>query len=469
MFGPQISPRKSHEADDSKIITQIRSLRKRVKSLGLVGIVNTGTTPSTHSSASALPTSAIFQGLLVSFESIEAEASQLPPTLQVEVAETDLRSLRLELQFSQEQLNRIRQLSYLQSSIVLCDTAFSDFLDYLDSHEGPSQLPIQNASLSASVGDKLSERMAYTKGIFEDMMEQFYPVEDDPKAVIEYDRLKQTWEELTEMAMEKINGRLSRQGSVSALSSGRSSKASVRDEKKSKYGNLSVSSRDGFLDPPYIQRRAASSSSASSAGASNPIKDLSHRTRLSVSKSYSSRSVSGPATRPVQPRSLFSSTFASRQRTTSVSSTASAGFANIKSGISPATIKRRMSSALSESPRIGSPLMQTKPRGTWSRAPRQSLSSITGMATPENKRRSEPKKYVANPENKLDVALGDVINNLPVAINVEAVVDTWKDKSGKYWIGGDEPKLCFCRILRSQTVMIRVGGGWQELSKYVIP
>jgi hypothetical protein len=75
------------------------------------------------------------------------------------------------------------------------------------------------------------------------------------------------------------------------------------------------------------------------------------------------------------------------------------------------------------------------------------------------------KTYVANPKNKLDVAVGDVVNKLPVNINIEVVADTWKDQSGKYWIGDQEPKLCFCRILRSQTVMVRVGGGWQELSK----
>jgi len=74
---------------------------------------------------------------------------------------------------------------------------------------------------------------------------------------------------------------------------------------------------------------------------------------------------------------------------------------------------------------------------------------------------------VANPKNKLDVAIGDVVNKLPININIEVVADTWKDKSGKYWIGDQEPKLCFCRILRSETVMVRVGGGWQELSKFI--
>ncbi|TCD70502.1 hypothetical protein EIP91_003263 [Steccherinum ochraceum] len=49
----------------------------------------------------------------------------------------------------------------------------------------------------------------------------------------------------------------------------------------------------------------------------------------------------------------------------------------------------------------------------------------------------------------------------------KVVADTWKDQSGKYWIGSQDPRLCFCRILRSQTVMVRVGGGWAELSKFI--
>lgn len=104
---------------------------------------------------------------------------------------------------------------------------------------------------------------------------------------------------------------------------------------------------------------------------------------------------------------------------------------------------------------------------TWSRAPRDSLSSILppSAATFQKKEQSLPrKKYVPNPKSKLDVAVGDVVNNLPVGISIEGLTETWQDKSGKYWIGNQDPKLCFCRILRSETVMVRVGGGWQELS-----
>lgn len=77
------------------------------------------------------------------------------------------------------------------------------------------------------------------------------------------------------------------------------------------------------------------------------------------------------------------------------------------------------------------------------------------------------KKYVADPKSKLDMAVGEVINQLPVGINIEGITESWRDQSGKYWIGNQDPKLCFCRILRSQTVMVRVGGGWTELSKSV--
>ncbi|GJJ68984.1 hypothetical protein EMPS_01330 [Entomortierella parvispora] len=38
---------------------------------------------------------------------------------------------------------------------------------------------------------------------------------------------------------------------------------------------------------------------------------------------------------------------------------------------------------------------------------------------------------------------------------------------GRYVFGDVEPKVCYCRILRSRKVMVRVGGGWCELSKFM--
>ncbi|KAG0021579.1 actinin alpha 2 [Podila clonocystis] len=45
--------------------------------------------------------------------------------------------------------------------------------------------------------------------------------------------------------------------------------------------------------------------------------------------------------------------------------------------------------------------------------------------------------------------------------------DTSSGEVGRYVFGDVEPKVCFCRILRSRKVMVRVGGGWSELSKFM--
>ncbi|THH10070.1 hypothetical protein EW145_g1570 [Phellinidium pouzarii] len=458
------------------LVAHIRSLRKQLKSIGLNAVVRPSGISAHHTSNTSLPTSDMADALFASFAFVESETAELPRSAQDVTADTELRSLRLEVEASRGFVCRIQQLAQLSSSVTICDSAFSEFLDHIDSYttqasreNGTARIPI----VAMFSEENLSERMSYTKGIVGDMSEYFEPVADDPRAMAEYNRLKQTWEELMEMALEKINDRSSRPGSVTDDNSGRNSSASLSSSTKAsktklnKYSNLSVSRHDGFLVPSTQQRRAVSSSSA---GSAKHIQDPSPRPRLPISKSPNARSVSGPMSPPnasTVSKSLFKSTFASRQRTTSVSSTTSSGISGSRPQISSGPIKRRMSSTLSEAPRVGSPTVQTNARGTWSRAPRQSFSSFARASTPEKGGQKKMKKYVANPRNKLDMAVGDVINNLPVDINVEVVAETWKDKSGKYWIGSNEPKLCFCRILRSHTVMVRVGGGWAELSKFI--
>ena len=74
-----------------------------------------------------------------------------------------------------------------------------------------------------------------------------------------------------------------------------------------------------------------------------------------------------------------------------------------------------------------------------------------------------PEAYVADPKNDLDVALGDIINDSPYKVLVKMV----PGEVGKYWFGDINPKLAYCRILRSRMVMVRVGGGWVELSQFL--
>ncbi|KDN48146.1 hypothetical protein RSAG8_03162, partial [Rhizoctonia solani AG-8 WAC10335] len=173
------------------------------------------------------------------------------------------------------------------------------------------------------------------------------------------------------------------------------------------------------------------------------------RERTISTSSNASNGIFGPSSR------LMASTFSSRQR------------AN-RSGASLATPPMRPAS---RGPSSSPPSFQTPIRGgVWSKTRRPSYGGTLprNFKSPTETPPPKPRRtYVPNPTNKLDVAVGAVVNQLPVHIGIEALEDNWKDKSGKYWIGDEDPKLCYCRILRSETVMVRVGGGWVELSKFI--
>lgn len=102
-------------------------------------------------------------------------------------------------------------------------------------------------------------------------------------------------------------------------------------------------------------------------------------------------------------------------------------------------------------------------------ARRQSFQSPTQatenrMANSRTPTRSSSRnrhKYVADPKNELDMQLGKIVNESPYQMKVRMV----PNQVGKYWFGDEHPRLVYCRILPSKVVMVRVGGGWVELSK----
>lgn len=71
--------------------------------------------------------------------------------------------------------------------------------------------------------------------------------------------------------------------------------------------------------------------------------------------------------------------------------------------------------------------------------------------------------YVADPKNDLDVAVGNIVNDSPYKVRIKKV----PGEVGRYWFGKSRPKLAYCRILGSRMVMVRVGGGWVELSQFL--
>ncbi|KAI0053051.1 hypothetical protein FA95DRAFT_1552935 [Auriscalpium vulgare] len=452
---------------------RIQGIRKRLDSLNIIGVARSG-----H----PLPSQSAYARMASEFSDLSNEITRFPSEVSEPIVDAELRSVRKDIIESRVSLQRIQDLAKLGKSVQDCDAALSDLLEHIDSYPAPPPGPFSSSHVSVTVRppeEQLTARLAFTKTGIDDMDEWYARVADDSRASSDRQRILQTWNELESMAFDRINGRKSRP--PSAVSSGRNSRASdvqrpLLRKKSSHYSNLSAGSPSSgpgrLLAPSHpstsIRRVVSNTDDASK---SRPTSRLS-----AVS---SNRSVSGPLFSPSS--RLFNATFASRQRTTSLSSSTSSPSIQLpptrksldrarprpSAGQPERLSSPTLSEASSQSRSFGGP---TRPisRSTWGRAPRLSFPSPVVKSPPRHKA-SPPKKrpYIANPKNKLDVAVGDIVNNLPVDIKIEVVEDAWHDQSGKYWIGGEDPKLCFCRILRSRTVMVRVGGGWMELSNFI--
>ncbi|KZV65803.1 hypothetical protein PENSPDRAFT_113134 [Peniophora sp. CONT] len=455
----------------------IHGLRERLKELGINSLVR----PSKSSRHSSLPSKGRCALVAAQFAELSAEVAALPATADHTSVEAELRSLRADILSTEGLLQRLVNLAALGSLVQECDSALSDLLEHVDSFPGLPMGPLaagHTSSMMLTPEEQLSARMAFTGSLVDEMDDHFAKVADDPRASGERTRISQTWNELEAMASDRVQGRKSRPPST--VSSGRSSRASIDSfrptlkKKTSHYSTLSVGSSSRasgqFLTPgpahPSASRRSVSNRESTQSRSASRVSTL------------SSRSTSGPMNSPSPSTNLFSSTYASRQRTSSVSSNAGTPSKPPTSRPRAQTGQRR--SVVSPTPsdtstgsRSFNPLSRStnssRPGSTFGRAPRLSFSSTPRSPPPKAPPRPR-KAYVANPKNKLDVAVGEVVNNLPthVDIDIEVAEGTdWQDQSGKYWIGTEDPKLCFCRILRSQTVMVRVGGGWQELSRFI--
>ncbi|KAG6832903.1 hypothetical protein H0H92_004787 [Tricholoma furcatifolium] len=448
---------------------QVLAFRKRLRTMNINDIARP------KKSSAPLPSLEQFKKMAREFSSISSGVSLLPYTIADPSIEAELRSLRTEIDDSAELMKTVERLAQLADDVRKCDGALSDLLEHIDSYPAVPKGIMSSSHtplLETTPQEQLNARLSFTRGMVETMTSRFSCVSTDSRANAEKMRIMQTWCELEDMGQDKLGGRKSRSGSTisSRPSSGRNSSASILNArpnaKAAAYSNLSASSpAQRLLHPRHpTPRRVVSGGSTDS-----PSRPMSQLSSLS-----SSRAVSGPGV------TAYGSTIASRQRTTSLSNSHSTP--TRPPSVTPRTraqttqqhsrVASPTESEISTSRSVRSHTRSSTSMSTWARAPRNSLSSIAPLlnnrsVTPKKKVAMPRKTYIPDPKNKLDVAVGDVVNQLPVSINIEGVSETWKDQSGKYWIGNQDPKLCFCRILRSQTVMVRVGGGWSELSKFI--
>lgn len=468
--------------DLAEVQLRVAELRSRLQSLR----INTAARPS-PSSASPLLTVGQHASMTSQLTEVSKEAMELPTHTSDIVIDSELKSLQDELDASHQLLPRALSLARFGSLVQDCDHALSDLLEHIDSYPAPPSGPLEASYVSSSMlppEEQLHGRLAFTKDLVDKLENEFTNVANEPKVSSERQRIVQTWAELESMALDRINGRRSRP--PSAVSTGRNSQASVagyrpmHQKKSSQYSILSATPSTRGRGPTAAPAHPSTSNRRISHKA-NPIPiPMPNRCSSRLSVVSNNRSVSGPM--GSSSSRLFSSTFASRQRTMSLNSTASGPTNNNSAGKKPSEqapphplrashTGRAVSPTLSNTSIVSRsvPGSRRPSYPTWGRPP--PLPSSNSQKPPPRSKPPPPsrKPYVANPKSKLDVAVGDVVNNLPedVDIKVEVAQDTytWQDRSGKYWIGSEDPKLCFCRILRSQTVMVRVGGGWMELSK----
>ncbi|KAI6101566.1 hypothetical protein EDD16DRAFT_1649308 [Pisolithus croceorrhizus] len=348
---PSMSPTKADGTDE--LLTRIVSLRKRLRSIGINEVARP---PSANASSLRLPTLEQYGKMNARFAGVLSEVAKLPALGTSPASDLELRSLRTEVETSEELMLRIRQLADLADAANCADNTLRRVVTQVTTY--------------------------------------LEPVNDDTRAVAEHERVRQTWIELEEMANDPV---LSTSRNSSA--SGRSSHGPSNHQRKA--------SGNSFLTPSQpSSRRAVSGLSDTGRRPSSKLSILSSNTPI-------------PASRP------------------SLRSRASPTPSELSSN--SRTNYHRPSSSMS----------------TWSRAPRQSFPSSNRIQTPPRKTQPAPKKLMS-PILKASLML--LLRLSPTHGRIQ---------SGKYWIGDQEPKLCFCRILRSQTVMVRVGGGWQELSKFI--
>jgi hypothetical protein len=371
------------------------------------------------------------------------------------LAKPSMEALHSEIEELDERLSQLRALVGFGQKVSLCDKGISNLLNALDSfqesHKGILETPESSVSDYSIRKSKISAALQNVLKLVGELTRIAVAI-NDPRANSELDRITQTVDELQDMTKTALESNPSttdsRAPSTVSLSSSTSefggSNASVQTPKAKKY--LEGLQRPIPRTPRVIDRRMASSAGKPSTPIRSPA---------------TSRSVSGPVMGLglPNPRSttLYNSTFASRSRTTSLSG----------GGPVPGTPTRPPSqvSQFSSARRPMSPAASeifTPRRPSTLHTPRPAMRSISSQSS----HKPTPRRpYTANPASQLDMAVGRVINRLPMGIDMRAERLDWKDRSGKYWIGNEEPRLYFCRILRSETVMVRVGGGWSELSR----
>nr|XP_031863414.1 uncharacterized protein CI109_001290 [Kwoniella shandongensis]KAA5530486.1 hypothetical protein CI109_001290 [Kwoniella shandongensis] len=455
VFGPQSSsisqpslfpsPTLSGSSEPS---ARIQLLRNQLDGLEVKSLVHPTTSQiQSTPTLKRLPTDAVAFGVKEGLYHVSEKinAITLPSA---HPSRSDLQNLQSELKVNRNLVAILDRLVVFSKAVETSDSKLSRLLELVDIHEAG-----QDATL-------LSERDD-TAATIKRMLDASVRVEADLRVASEMKRVRVAWEELQIL----VNECLDTDRNVSTTSTHSVSSTWEDDSDIVKPATTTRST------PASRLPRLTTFPKTTNRSASNPMTTPNRVVYLSPAPTPSSRQRAVSET-PTRLKNVRNGPGISRPRNeigrimTPVPGTPNSGSTRERQSSIPRLVK-------ATTPTISNLFFPTtRTPSIVVPASRSRRVSRLPEFQPEfpNKTRKE---YVADPKSKLDIAVGNVVNKLGVDIPMRPVglntSDEWKDQSGKYWIGAEgRAKLCFCRILRSRTVMVRVGGGWVELSKFLL-
>ncbi|GAA5908711.1 hypothetical protein JCM5296_002683 [Sporobolomyces johnsonii] len=428
---------------------------------------------------------------------------------------TDLTPLKTALQSKEEAARRVAALAHFAVKVDAADVALSNLLDAIDAVT--PGLPPPSPTDSETPPHPLSDAIVQASDAVTAVRVEAIQLVDDRRVEQAIDRVEGSWAEMMAM-VDDVRPRAG-----SAASSASSSRRSSRTPSR-------TSSRTPSRQPSSRpMSRTSSSSSVVSHHLPSSRQSLPCRPSSAASSTRSSRSASiRDAPRPGSTWSLLDTP---RKATSGLETPTATPRRRVNSALPVATPRRNPSPRPPPTPTTARPFSFTSASKrdlakSTSAIPRRSpaptrqdssaslAASVTSnaamrrfpsasstvssrrdsLASSVSSRRSSyetssrydvtsphrsprlggsrstpprPKQlYRPNMDNKLDREVGNIINALGnIHVPIEVAEGRWTDESGMYLIGS---KPYFCRILRSKQVMVRVGGGWQNLLKFVI-
>ncbi|KAM0753309.1 hypothetical protein T439DRAFT_379009 [Meredithblackwellia eburnea MCA 4105] len=403
---------------------------------------------------------------------------------------------------------RIKQLADFNEHLEAAHAALSDLLSSIDattpvldllssdsaSELGPSPpptLPLGNALLEATRAVTTARREAIT-------------LIDDSRVESQLHRLEETYAEMEAM-VDDLNSKSRPSSSASSSQSSAHSSVSSHQIKSLRPASRATASTPGSLSQSSSSRPTSRLAAGTPTTNNRRPSPVFLEDTLGTPRKYSIGRSSGQPTSGIPratPRarvvSMASMSTTIPRAFSFATSTPRASLSKSTSGIESGRKSATLSRSIGKWDNNNGSIRKDVPRSVRSDSVTSSSSSmsrsslrVASTPTPREKRsvssierrksnypvypspptrKSPPRAKVAykpNLKRKVDVEVGRIVNELPIYVPIKAVDDDSKIDSGMYWIGDTNPRLYFVRILRSKMAMVRVGGGWQELTQFL--